>query len=137
MATMNMGFLPQIKCSNCGNNVEISSMGDHVCAPVVHGTKNIYPESVWFASTKKAKTLRKSQPWNLGTSKTSSKRQYIQTTNTPLAPVTPPSPPPSAGLDSSDRLTAAMATKPGRSGVPPRIDPSIASMCLVWIVLLY
>ncbi|KAK6823286.1 hypothetical protein RU639_005893 [Aspergillus parasiticus] len=32
-ATMNMGFLPTIKCSNCGMNVEISAMGDHVCAP--------------------------------------------------------------------------------------------------------
>ncbi|KAJ5106122.1 hypothetical protein N7456_002797 [Penicillium angulare] len=44
-----------------------------------------------------------------------------------LAPITPPSPPPSAGLDSPDRLTAAMATKSGRSGAPPRIDPSIAN----------
>ncbi|KAE8164812.1 hypothetical protein BDV40DRAFT_259779 [Aspergillus tamarii] len=33
-ATMNMGLLPTIKCSNCGMNVEISVMGDHVCAPV-------------------------------------------------------------------------------------------------------
>ncbi|KGO38144.1 Zinc finger, LIM-type [Penicillium expansum] len=31
MASMNMGFLPTIKCSNCGSNVEISSMGDHTC----------------------------------------------------------------------------------------------------------
>ncbi|KAJ5121738.1 uncharacterized protein N7443_001843 [Penicillium atrosanguineum] len=29
-----MGFLPTIKCSNCGHNVEISVMGDHVCSPV-------------------------------------------------------------------------------------------------------
>ncbi|KAJ5283135.1 hypothetical protein N7505_001115 [Penicillium chrysogenum] len=28
---MNMGMLPTIKCSNCGCNVEISSMGDHTC----------------------------------------------------------------------------------------------------------
>ncbi|OGM49954.1 LIM domain protein [Aspergillus bombycis] len=33
-ATMNMGLLPTIKCSNCGMNVEISAMGDHVCAPM-------------------------------------------------------------------------------------------------------
>ncbi|KAJ5787902.1 Zinc finger LIM-type [Penicillium paradoxum] len=31
MADMNMGELPTIKCSNCGCNVEISSMGDHTC----------------------------------------------------------------------------------------------------------
>ncbi|CDM27177.1 hypothetical protein PROQFM164_S01g000986 [Penicillium roqueforti FM164] len=31
MASMNMGMLPTIKCSNCGCNVEISSMGDHTC----------------------------------------------------------------------------------------------------------
>lgn len=24
-------FMPTIKCSNCGNQVEISMMGDHVC----------------------------------------------------------------------------------------------------------
>ncbi|KAJ5657069.1 hypothetical protein N7507_009019 [Penicillium longicatenatum] len=76
---MDMGFLPTIKCSSCGNNVEIFTMGDHVCAPVFH------------------------------------------------APIAPPSPPPSAGFDSADRLTAAMAVKPGRSGAPPRIDPSIAN----------
>jgi hypothetical protein len=31
MASMNMGVLPTIKCSNCGCNVEIMSMGDHTC----------------------------------------------------------------------------------------------------------
>lgn len=31
MASMNMGVLPTIKCSNCGSNVEIMSMGDHIC----------------------------------------------------------------------------------------------------------
>ncbi|OQE93501.1 hypothetical protein PENNAL_c0005G07621 [Penicillium nalgiovense] len=31
MASMNIGMLPTIKCSNCGCNVEISSMGDHTC----------------------------------------------------------------------------------------------------------
>ncbi|PLB43297.1 hypothetical protein P170DRAFT_514552 [Aspergillus steynii IBT 23096] len=31
-ATMGLGLLPMIKCSNCGVDVEISSMGDHVCA---------------------------------------------------------------------------------------------------------
>ncbi|KAJ5921625.1 hypothetical protein N7454_009099 [Penicillium verhagenii] len=76
---MDMGFLPTIKCSSCGNNVEIFSMGDHVCAPVFR------------------------------------------------APFAPPSPPPSAGFDSPNRLTASMAAKPGRSGLPPRIDPSIAN----------
>ncbi|PYI14361.1 hypothetical protein BO99DRAFT_25931 [Aspergillus violaceofuscus CBS 115571] len=30
--SMDMGFLPKIKCSNCGIDVEISAMGDHVCA---------------------------------------------------------------------------------------------------------
>ncbi|KAJ6119175.1 hypothetical protein N7523_003455 [Penicillium sp. IBT 18751x] len=33
MASMDMGFLPTIKCSSCGHNVEISAMGDHVCSP--------------------------------------------------------------------------------------------------------
>ncbi|KAJ5746762.1 hypothetical protein N7520_011944 [Penicillium odoratum] len=75
---MDMGFLPTIKCSSCGNNVEIFSMGDHVCAPVFH------------------------------------------------APVALPSPPPSAGFESPDRLMAAIP-KPGRSGAPSRIDPSIAN----------
>ncbi|KAJ5718856.1 uncharacterized protein N7483_009938 [Penicillium malachiteum] len=91
MATMDMGFLPTIKCSSCGNNVEISAMGDHVCAPVIHGITN--------------------------------KREY---TNSYLAPIAPPSPPPSAGFESPNQLTAAMAMKPGRSA-PPRIDPSIAN----------
>lgn len=27
-----MSILPAIKCSNCGSEIEISSMGDHVCA---------------------------------------------------------------------------------------------------------
>ncbi|KAI9035610.1 uncharacterized protein KD926_003214 [Aspergillus affinis] len=31
-ATMGLGLLPMIKCSNCGIDVEISAMGDHVCA---------------------------------------------------------------------------------------------------------
>ncbi|KAJ5179097.1 hypothetical protein N7492_002307 [Penicillium capsulatum] len=76
MATMETGILPTIKCSNCGNNVEISAMGDHICAPADH------------------------------------------------ASVAPPSPPPSAGFESPDRLTAAMAAKPGR---PAAIDPSVAN----------
>ncbi|KAE8376643.1 hypothetical protein BDV26DRAFT_282455 [Aspergillus bertholletiae] len=33
-ATMSMGLLPTIKCSNCGMDVEISVMGDHICAPM-------------------------------------------------------------------------------------------------------
>lgn len=33
---MDSGFLPTIKCSNCGCNVEISAMGDHTCANVEH-----------------------------------------------------------------------------------------------------
>ncbi|KAI9730847.1 MAG: hypothetical protein M1834_005565 [Cirrosporium novae-zelandiae] len=32
MATSAGAMLPSIKCSNCGNNVEISMMGDHVCS---------------------------------------------------------------------------------------------------------
>ncbi|RAL14328.1 LIM domain-containing protein [Aspergillus homomorphus CBS 101889] len=31
-ASMDLGLLPMIKCSNCGMSVEISAMGDHVCA---------------------------------------------------------------------------------------------------------
>ncbi|EAW11733.1 LIM domain-containing protein [Aspergillus clavatus NRRL 1] len=30
---MGAGFLPTIKCSNCGLRVEISEMGDHICKP--------------------------------------------------------------------------------------------------------
>ncbi|KAI1140282.1 hypothetical protein F5Y05DRAFT_312014 [Hypoxylon sp. FL0543] len=30
-ATRQSAFMPTIKCSNCGNQVEISMMGDHVC----------------------------------------------------------------------------------------------------------
>ncbi|PLB42569.1 uncharacterized protein BDW47DRAFT_130372 [Aspergillus candidus] len=30
---MDAGLLPTIKCSNCGLNVEIMSMGDHICPP--------------------------------------------------------------------------------------------------------
>lgn len=30
---MDAGLLPTIKCSNCGMNVEIMSMGDHICPP--------------------------------------------------------------------------------------------------------
>lgn len=55
-------------------------------------------------------------------------KPYKVIADTRPAPIAPPSPPPSAGFDSPDRLTAAMAVKPGRSGAPPRIDPSIASM---------
>ncbi|CAG7987447.1 unnamed protein product [Penicillium salamii] len=76
----NMGFLPTIKCSNCGTNVEIMAMGDHTCVP----------------------------------------NDYV-----PVAPM--PSPPPSAGLESPDRLTTAMATKIPRGGPPSRIDPSVAN----------
>ncbi|KAL4894454.1 hypothetical protein BDV59DRAFT_11596 [Aspergillus ambiguus] len=31
MAAADPGILPMIKCSNCGINVEISAMGDHIC----------------------------------------------------------------------------------------------------------
>ncbi|KAJ5156923.1 uncharacterized protein N7482_008023 [Penicillium canariense] len=85
MATMNMGFLPTIKCSNCGNNVEISAMGDHMH----HVDSRPLPDSPYCNDSS------------------------ITT--------------PSAGLDAPDRLTTAMAAKPGRSGAPPRIDPSIAN----------
>ncbi|KAJ5086161.1 hypothetical protein N7532_010932 [Penicillium argentinense] len=78
---MDMGFLPTIKCSNCGCNVEISAMGDHVCSAIEHGKSPRCADSI---------------------------------------------PSPSAGLEDPDRLTTAMATKPGR-GVPPRIDPSVAN----------
>ncbi|THD00314.1 hypothetical protein EYZ11_000207 [Aspergillus tanneri] len=30
--SMGLGLLPMIKCSNCGMDVEISAMGDHICA---------------------------------------------------------------------------------------------------------
>lgn len=103
---MEMGFLPTIKCSNCGNNVEISAMGDHVCTTIDHGmwsddSFQLNERVVDTAASRKA----------------------------PNAPI--PSPPPSAGLESPDRLTAAMATKPGR-GAPPRIDPSVASTHRLW-----
>ncbi|KAJ5571479.1 Zinc finger LIM-type [Penicillium sp. DV-2018c] len=75
MAEMNMGVLPTIKCSNCGSNVEISSMGDHICIP------------------------------------------------NDFAHVDLPSPPPSAGLDSNDRLSPKVT----REGPPPAIDPSAAN----------
>lgn len=32
MAALDAGILPTIKCSNCGVGVDISAMGDHVCA---------------------------------------------------------------------------------------------------------
>ncbi|CAG7917944.1 unnamed protein product [Penicillium olsonii] len=38
-----------------------------------------------------------------------------------------PSPPPSAGIESPDRLNSAMATKIPRGGPPSRIDPSVAN----------
>lgn len=31
------GILPTIKCSNCGTDVEISAMGDHVCSKPAPG----------------------------------------------------------------------------------------------------
>jgi hypothetical protein len=102
---MDMGFLPTIKCSNCGNNVEISAMGDHVCAPIDVG---LPAPGVTTTSTTNHSTL-----------------DHSHTTSNTTAP---PSPPPSAGLDAPDQLTVAMAAKPGRSGAPPRIDPAIASM---------
>ncbi|KAJ5855370.1 Zinc finger LIM-type [Penicillium soppii] len=79
---MNMGVLPTIKCSNCGCNVEIMSMGDHTC---------------------------------------------IQNDSAVVSVPSPPSPPPSAGLESPDRLTTAMASKIPRGGPPPRIDPYAAN----------
>lgn len=104
---MDLGFLPTIKCSNCGNNVEISAMGDHVCAPS--------DNAVLSTGT----TL-------------DSKPLTVDSSHAPSYATVPPSPPPSAGLDAPDQLTVAMAGKPGRSGAPPRIDPSIASMCPPW-----
>ncbi|CEJ61972.1 hypothetical protein PMG11_10488 [Penicillium brasilianum] len=95
------GFLPTIKCSNCGNNVEISAMGDHVCAPIDHGMPS---------TTIHSSTLSTLDPSHITSHATS-----------------PPSPPPSAGLDAPDQLTVAMAGKPGRPGAPPRIDPAIAN----------
>ncbi len=57
-----------------------------------------------------------------------SKPLTVDSSHAPSYATVPPSPPPSAGLDAPDQLTVAMAGKPGRSGAPPRIDPSIASM---------
>lgn len=34
-ASVDAGFLPAIKCSTCGSDVEISAMGDHVCSGTV------------------------------------------------------------------------------------------------------
>ncbi|KAJ5355513.1 uncharacterized protein N7496_012725 [Penicillium cataractarum] len=103
---MDMGFLPTIKCSNCGNHVEISAMGDHVCAPIDHGMPST--EAI-------TTTIHSSTPSTLDPS-------HITSNAT-----TPPSPPPSAGLDAPDQLTVAMAGKPGRPAAPPRIDPTIAN----------
>jgi hypothetical protein len=33
MATDGLTFLPTIKCSDCGVDIEISQLADHVCAP--------------------------------------------------------------------------------------------------------
>jgi hypothetical protein len=32
--TERMSFLPMIKCSTCGTDIEISQLADHVCAPL-------------------------------------------------------------------------------------------------------
>lgn len=31
------GALPTVKCSNCGAQIEIASMGDHICGPLPQG----------------------------------------------------------------------------------------------------
>lgn len=103
-----MGFLPTIKCSNCGKNVEISAMGDHVCAPVDNAALST------------------------GTKPNDSTLSTLDSSHATSNATVPPSPPPSAGLDAPDQLTVAMAGKSSRSGAPPRIDPSIASMSSPW-----
>ncbi|KAI2785671.1 hypothetical protein POX_h09429 [Penicillium oxalicum] len=101
MTSMDLGFLPMIKCSNCGRNVEISSMGDHVCAPVDQKSPATAPSSSSLSSR--------------------------ETSNATSNATTPPSPPPSAGLDAPHHLKVALSSRSSRSGAPPRIDPSIAN----------
>ena len=31
------GLLPTVKCSNCGSQIEISYMGEHICGPASQG----------------------------------------------------------------------------------------------------
>ncbi|RAK95720.1 LIM domain-containing protein [Aspergillus ibericus CBS 121593] len=83
-SAMDAGLLPMIKCSNCGMSVEISAMGDHVCA--------------------------KSTP------------------AIPSPSQSPPPPPPkSDNVLPARNPSDAWASKPGRSGPPPRIDPAMAN----------
>lgn len=35
---LNAGYLPKIKCTNCGVDIDIERMGDHLCGP---GTSNL------------------------------------------------------------------------------------------------
>lgn len=37
MATDGLSFLPTIKCSDCGVDIDISQLADHVCAPAPVG----------------------------------------------------------------------------------------------------
>ncbi|PWY91316.1 hypothetical protein BO94DRAFT_462438 [Aspergillus sclerotioniger CBS 115572] len=81
---MDAGLLPKIKCSNCGMSVEISAMGDHVCAKT--------------------------------------------TPAIPSPSQSPPPPPPkSDNVLPSRSPSDALASKAGRSGPPPRIDPAMAN----------
>ncbi|PYH89514.1 hypothetical protein BO71DRAFT_108063 [Aspergillus ellipticus CBS 707.79] len=43
---MDAGLLPMIKCSNCGMGVEISAMGDHMCATVTATTNSSEPSPI-------------------------------------------------------------------------------------------
>ncbi|KAJ5483852.1 hypothetical protein N7539_006052 [Penicillium diatomitis] len=103
MTSMDLGFLPKIKCSNCGQNVEISAMGDHVCTP---------------SEQKTPVTAMGSPPSNMISPKTS---------NATSDATRLPSPPPSAGLETPDHLKVVIGSRSSRLGAPPRIDPSIAN----------
>ncbi|OJJ42830.1 hypothetical protein ASPZODRAFT_155082 [Penicilliopsis zonata CBS 506.65] len=92
-------FLPTIKCSSCGVDVEISAMGDHVCSPLA---APLQPPPLRITTTRSS-PFRSPSPSPISTG----------TTESDLASRFP-SPP-------------STAPSPGRFGPPPRIDPAAAN----------
>ncbi|KAI1760441.1 hypothetical protein GGR53DRAFT_81296 [Hypoxylon sp. FL1150] len=129
-ATRQSAFMPTIKCSNCGNQVEISMMGEHICggAPPAEPAAPPMPDLLGGAfssfKTNVFDKFARSAPPAVDT--TAANRAIprpdqltpvsASTGSQTISPKTPTHGRPGAGSSGDDYFTPAIASSPRRPG---------------------
>ncbi|KAI1389663.1 uncharacterized protein F4822DRAFT_208011 [Hypoxylon trugodes] len=129
-ATRQSAFMPTIKCSNCGNQVEISMMGDHVCgsAPaateppppmpdLLGGALSTFKTNVFGGFARAAPPAVDTSAANRAFNKSDQLTPVSASTGSQaISPKTPTHGRPGAGLGGDEYFAPAIAGSPRRPG---------------------